>query len=115
MIENYKQYNNLPQKDKESAIAKAAENSNTNENTLIANTDEVESLLRTVISKLETLNANTDTIEAKLDSIDGHVDDVETKLNTIESDLTTINSSVQGTTNEVASQGQAIVQAIQGQ
>ena len=115
MINNYKEYNNLGQQDKESAIAKAAENSNTNEGTLIANTDEVESLLRTVISKLETLNANTDTIEAKLDSIDGHVDGVENKLDTMEGDLTTINSSVGGVTNEVTTQGQAIVQAIQGQ
>lgn len=101
MIENYKEYNNLSQQNKESAIAKAAEDSNTNETTIIANTDEVESLLRTVIQRL--------------DSIDNHVDEVENKLDAIESDLTTVNSSVGGVTHEVTSQGQAIVQAIQGQ
>lgn len=113
MIENYEQYNNQPQQDKESMIAKAAENSNTNEGTLIANTDEVKSLLRTLIQKVEALNLNTDTIEGKLDTIDEHVVANGTVLGTIDSGVTDINSSVQDTTHEVTTQGQAIVQAIQ--
>lgn len=101
MIEDYKAYNNLPQQDKESAIAKAAENSNANESTLITQTDDVESMLQTIIQKLDT--------------IDGHVDQVEGKMDTIEADLIDIKSGVGGTTLEVTTQGQAIVQAIQGQ
>jgi len=113
MIENYEQYNDKPQQDKESMIAKAAENSNTNEGTLITNTDEVESLLRTLIQKIEALDLNTDTIEGKLDTIDEHVVANGTTLGTMESSLTDINSSVQDATHEVTTQGQAIVQAIQ--
>lgn len=95
MIENYKDYNNLSQQNKESAIAKAVENSNANEGTIIANTDEVEGLLSNILA----------TFSNKLDSIAG-------KLDSIESELATVNSSVNGVTSEVTHQGQDIVRAL---
>ena len=95
MIENHEQYNNVPQQDKESMIAKAAENSNSNENTIIANTDQVEGLLGDVLAEIQN---RLGAIEGKLDTIDGS--------------LTTLNGTCAGTTREVTSQGQAIVQAL---
>lgn len=98
MTEDYKEYNNYSEKEKESMMAANSTTSNQNEGTLIAQTDQVEGLLGDILS----------TIANKLDTVAG-------KLDTIEGDLTTINSSVSGTTHEVTTQGQAIVQAIQGQ
>lgn len=110
----YKDYNNYSQQDKDSMRTRANDISNENEATLIGQTDEVEALLRTIIQKLDALNLNTDTIESKLDGIDEHIDGVENTLSTMEGDLTTLDASVKDTTHEVTSQGQAIVQAIQG-
>lgn len=98
MIENYKEYNNLSQQNKESAIAKAAENSNTNEGALIANTDQVEGLLSDILA-----------------DVSNHLAVIEGKLDNIEGEITTVKTAVNGTTQEVTRQGQAIVQAIQGQ
>lgn len=92
MIENYEQYNNQPQQDKESMIAKAAENSNTNEGTLISQTDQVESLLTEISGKLSTLHSD---------------------LTTLHSDLGTLNTTTGQVKSEVTTQGQAIVAAIQ--
>lgn len=92
MIENYEQYNNQPQQDKESMIAKAAENSNTNEGTLISQTDQVESLLSEISGKLSTLHSD---------------------LTTLHSDLGTLNTTTGQVKSEVTTQGQAIVAAIQ--
>lgn len=99
MIENYEQYNNQPQQDKESMIAKAAENSNTNEGTLISQTDQVESLLTEISGKLSTLHSDLSTL---------HSD-----LNTLHSDLGTLNTTTGQVKSEVTTQGQAIVTAIQ--
>ena len=101
MIEDYKVYNNLPQQDKESAMAKAAENSNTNEGTLIEQTDEVESLLSTISSQLTTLHNDMTTLN--------------NSLGTIHSDLVTLNTTTGQVKSEVTTQGQAIVAAIQEQ
>lgn len=95
MINNYKEYNNLGQQDKESAIAKAAENSNSNENTIIANTDQVEGLLSDILA-----------------DVSNHLATIEGKLDNIEGEITTVKTAVDGTTQEVTRQGQAIVQAI---
>lgn len=95
MINNYKEYNNLGQQDKESAIAKAAENSNSNENTIIANTDQVEGLLSDILA-----------------DVTNHLAVIEGKLDSIEGEITTVKTAVDGTTQEVTRQGQAIVQAI---
>lgn len=95
MIENHEQYNNVPQQDKESMIAKAAENSNSNENTIIANTDQVEGLLSDILA-----------------DVSNHLATIEGKLDNIEGEITTVKTAVNGTTQEVTRQGQAIVQAI---
>lgn len=85
MNPTYKDYNNYSQQDKDSMRTRANDISNKNEATLIGQTDEVESLLRTVISKLDT--------------IIGHVDGVE--------------GAISGNTQEVRTQGQAIVDQLQ--
>lgn len=116
MITNHEQYNNVPQQDKESMIAKAAENSNTNENTIIANTDEVEGLLRTLIQKIDSLNTNTDAIEGLLGDILSEIHNqagvISGQLENIDGSLTTLNGTCGDTTHEVTTQGQAIVQAL---
>lgn len=115
MAQDYKEFNKYSQQDKDSMRTSAAAQSNANENTLIGNTDEVESLLRTLIQKIETISTNTDAVESKLDLLIEHVDDLESGLDAANSSLTTIDSSVKDTSHEVTAQGQAIVQAIQGQ
>ena len=99
MAKDYKYYNNFAQQDKDSMRTAMDEKSNENEATLIAQTDDVESLLGTVIARLESLMAYTDTIEAKLQSIIDNTDQLETK--------------VDGTTTAVGNAQVAIVNAIE--
>lgn len=101
MIEDYKAYNNLPQQDKESAMAKAAENSNTNEDTLIAQTDQVESLLSTIHSDLGTIHTDLTNLKTALEYILSTAGNIYSRQATIDSDI--------------KAQGQAIVAAINGQ
>lgn len=95
MINNYKEYNNINQQSKESMIAKAAENSNTNENTLINNTDEVEELLRSVIAQLQVVATA-----------------IGTNTTAVNSATTAINEARTTITGAVNTQGDAIVSAI---
>lgn len=94
MATGYKDYNNYSQQDKESMMAYAADTSNTNETTIIAQTDQVESLLSSLVAKLDTLAGKIDTLNGKIDTLDGSVD---------------------LTTAEVKTQGEAIVAAINNQ
>ena len=95
MAEDYKEYNNYSEKEKESMMAANSTTSNQNENTLIANTDQVEGLLSDILADFSNHLA---TIEGKLDSIEG--------------ETTAVKTAVNGTTQEVPLQGQAIVQAL---
>ncbi len=63
MPTTYKEYNNYSQQDKDSMRTLAADTSNANESTIISQTDQVESLLSTIISRLETLHADVDQVE----------------------------------------------------
>lgn len=83
MTTGYKQYNNYSQQDKDSMRTLAADTSNANETTLINQTDQVESLLSSVIKELQDVDANTDAIETKLDTLAGYVDGIEGKLDSV--------------------------------
>lgn len=104
MSEDYKVYNNNSEKEKESMM--------------VANTDEVESLLRTLIQKIDSLNTNTDAIEGLLGDILSEIHNqagvISGQLENIDGSLTTLNGTCGDTTHEVTTQGQAIVQALGG-
>lgn len=79
----YKDYNNYSQQDKDSMRTDADIKSNQNEQTLIGQTDQVESLLTDVKSllgdiktALGTVNNNLTTIEGKQDTAKGVLDTI---------------------------------------
>lgn len=80
MPTTYKDYNNYSEQDKDSMRTLAADTSNTNESTIISQTDQVESLLSTVITRLETLHADVDQVESKLDAIKTSVQNADTHI-----------------------------------
>lgn len=78
---DYKQYNNYSEQDKDSMRTDADIKSNQNEQTLIGQTDQVESLLTNIKSLLSdiktslgTVNNNLTTIEGKQDTAKGVLD-----------------------------------------
>lgn len=78
---DYKQYNNYSEQDKDSMRTEADIKSNQNEQTLIGQTDQVESLLTNIKSllgdiktALGTVNNNLTTIEGKQDTAKGVLD-----------------------------------------
>ncbi len=78
---DYKQYNNYSEQDKDSMRTDADIKSNQNEQTLIGQTDQVESLLTNIKSllgdiktALGTVNNNLTTIEGKQDTAKGVLD-----------------------------------------
>lgn len=78
---DYKQYNNYSEQDKDSMRTDADIKSNQNEQTLISQTDQVESLLTNIKSllgdiktALGTVNNNLTTIEGKQDTAKGVLD-----------------------------------------
>lgn len=80
---DYKQYNNYSEQDKDSMRTDADIKSNQNEQTLISQTDQVESLLADVKSllgdiktALGTVNNNLTTIEGKQDTAKGVLDTI---------------------------------------
>ena len=80
---DYKQYNNYSEQDKDSMRTDADIKSNQNEQTLITQTDQVESLLADVKSllgdiktALGTVNNNLTTIEGKQDTAKGVLDTI---------------------------------------
>lgn len=94
MATGYKQYNNYSEQDKDSMRTLAADTSNTNETTLIGQTDELESLVKATNSKLDDIKAYTDGVEAKLDTLANKLDTLASYVDGIEGKLDTINTSV---------------------
>ena len=80
MPTTYKEYNNYSQQDKDSMRTLAADTSNANESTIISQTDQVESLLSTVITRLETLHADVDQVETKIDAVKTAVQNADTHI-----------------------------------
>lgn len=80
MPTTYKDYNNYSEQDKDSMRTLAANTSNANESTIISQTDQVESLLSTIITRLETLHADVDQVESKLDAIKTSVQNADTHI-----------------------------------
>lgn len=80
MPTTYKDYNNYSEQDKDSMRTLAANTSNANESTIISQTDQVESLLSTVIARLETLHTDVDQVESKLDAIKTSVQNADTHI-----------------------------------
>ena len=80
MPTTYKEYNNYSQQDKDSMRTLAADTSNTNESTIISQTDQVESLLSTIITRLETLHADVDQVETKIDAVKTAVQNADTHI-----------------------------------
>lgn len=70
MAENYKEYNNYSEKEKESMMAANSTTSNQNEATIISNTDELEAKLDTLHTDLASLATRLETLASKLDTID---------------------------------------------
>lgn len=80
MPTTYKDYNNYSEQDKDSMRTLAADTSNTNESTIISQTDQVESLLSTIITRLETLHADVDQVETKIDAVKTAVQNADTHI-----------------------------------
>ena len=80
MPTTYKEYNNYSEQDKDSMRTLAADTSNANESTIISQTDQVESLLSTVIARLETLHADVDQVETKIDAVKTAVQNADTHI-----------------------------------
>ena len=80
MPTTYKDYNNYSEQDKDSMRTLAADTSNANESTIISQTDQVESLLSTVITRLETLHADVDQVETKIDAVKTAVQNADTHI-----------------------------------
>lgn len=80
MPTTYKEYNNYSQQDKDSMRTLAADTSNANESTIISQTDQVESLLSTIITRLETLHADVDQVETKIDAVKTAVQNADTHI-----------------------------------
>ena len=62
----YKDYNNYSQQDKDSMRTDSSIKSNTNESTIISQTDQVESLLTDIKNLLTTIKNNNDTNTAAI-------------------------------------------------
>ena len=80
MPTTYKDYNNYSEQDKDSMRTLAAGTSNANESTIISQTDQVKSLLSTVIARLETLHADVDQVETKIDAVKTAVQNADTHI-----------------------------------
>lgn len=80
MPTTYKDYNNYSEQDKDSMRTLAADTSNANESTIISQTDQVESLLSTIITRLETLHADVDQVETKVDAVKTAVQNADTHI-----------------------------------
>ena len=72
----YKDYNNYSQQDKDSMRTEAGIKSNTNEEAIISQTDQVEALLGDIKTALATVNTNLTTIQGKQDTAKGVLDTI---------------------------------------
>ena len=88
----YKDYNNYSQQDKDSMRTDADIKSNTNEQTLISQTDQVEALLGDIKTALATLKTAVDGVKAAVNTngsaIQGKQDAAKGVLDTIASNTT---------------------------
>ena len=80
MPNTYKDYNNHSQQDKDSMRTLAADTSNANEATLISNTDDIESLLTNINTKLGTIITHIDQVETKIDAVKTAVQNADTHI-----------------------------------
>lgn len=94
MPDTYKQYNNYSQQDKDSMRTEADIASNANEQTLISQTDQVESLLADVKSLLGDVKAALGTVNTNLVTLQGKVDTTNTDLTTIAGKIDTTNTGI---------------------
>lgn len=84
----YKDYNNYSQQDKDSMRTDADIKSNQNEQTLIGQTDQVESLLANVKSLLGDIKTALGTVNNNLTTIEGKQDTAKGVLDTIANNTT---------------------------
>lgn len=89
----YKDYNNFSQQDKDSMRTEADIKSNTNEETIISQTDQVETLLGDIKTALATVNTNLTTIAGKLDTVNTNLGTIQGKQDTAKGVLDTIASN----------------------
>lgn len=78
MPNTYETYNNYSQRDKESMRTEAAIKSSASSDTLVDQTDQVESLLGDIKTALETVITHLSTIEGKQDTAKGVLDTIAT-------------------------------------
>lgn len=89
----YKDYNNYSQQDKDSMRTEADIKSNTNEETIISQTDQVETLLGDIKTALATVNTNLTTIAGKIDTVNTNLGTIQGKQDTAKGVLDTIASN----------------------
>jgi len=90
---DYKQYNNYSEQDKDSMRTDADIKSNTNEETIISQTDQVETLLGDIKTALATVNTNLTTIAGKIDTVNTNLGTIQGKQDTAKGVLDTIASN----------------------
>lgn len=89
----YKDYNNYSQQDKDSMRTEADIKSNTNEETIISQTDQVETLLGDIKTALAAVNTNLTTIAGKIDTVNTNLGTIQGKQDTAKGVLDTIASN----------------------
>ena len=89
----YKDYNNYSQQDKDSMRTEADIKSNTNEETIISQTDQVETLLGDIKTALATVNTKLTTIAGKIDTVNTNLGTIQGKQDTAKGVLDTIASN----------------------
>lgn len=116
MPDTYKQYNNYSQQDKDSMRTEADIASNTNEQTLISQTDQVESLLgdiktllgdvKTALGQIKTSVDNTktsvDAVKTSVDNTKTAVDDVKAAVNTNGTNIQNKQDAAKGVLDTIA-------------
>lgn len=91
---DYKQYNNYSEQDKDSMRTDADIKSNQNEQTLISQTDQVESLLSNVKSLLGDVKTALGTVNDNLVTLQGKTDTTNNGLTTIAGKIDTTNKGI---------------------
>ena len=89
----YKDYNNYSQQDKDSMRTEADIKSNTNEEAIISQTDQVETLLGDIKTALATVNTKLTTIAGKIDTVNTNLGTIQGKQDTAKGVLDTIASN----------------------
>lgn len=89
----YKDYNNYSQQDKDSMRTEADIKSNANEEAIISQTDQVETLLGDIKTALATVNTKLTTIAGKIDTVNTNLGIIQGKQDTAKGVLDTIASN----------------------